>query len=1107
MTVTTATLGASKTIPADSFGLNGGDVKSHINSWNNASFLAALDALAPPLLRYAAGTTANTWRWRRSAIDGTFAGYTEGGANDPDTGLPYALTLVRFAEICIAVGATPIFDLNVDCDSTVYGTVDNDFAPKPYANPNLIDQLEMLAAAAAIGLPVALVELGNEFYLANQPEKTTYPNPVQAKTLLDGAGDPLYTNTPGGFPLGMVWDYAALSVSNANGQDEIAMMRGHAVTGYPEAVDVPGTGAAGGGFLYGKRCAQWMAAIRAAHPGVKIAVHAAPGPSSLPSLGAVQRRYFNQGLVEALNVGVVPANTPDAVVLHTYWDSGLTYTYGNPVPSIDRAGPGGSQANLDTYLSRPTVRWTQIKGLNLGSIASGSVPGNTGTDPFPYYTIKSLIDAGAKVWVTEYNLLDAVSLSATANASQGAEHTHGGWGQVLEVLAAGLTMYADPSVERLLVHTGVGSSAALVSIFAKTTAYRASTLTTNGLLTRTVVDGVLALGTALLSSLTAAFTADDEGATVTVGDFTTTILSVQDPQNAVLADVAPIDGLALTVTIDPLVAYPQYRLAGAGTPNPQWGRGVTGQAALALGQAARGATAVRPLVFSGTPLIGTTVAPGLLGALFTGPSGKVSAVIVNLRSDAADVTLPTELAAKNYVLAAADPADTTLTAADLATHSASTTGAGTPLLTIPAYGMVRFDAVLSPAALLASFDPPVSATASEMVQYPTEIQAEELATTAASDALADAIPKTVIGAKGSIPIGSAPGVAHDFALGGAPADSTLKVDPTTVTGWALGKIPLGGLSESSRALSPRHSATGAISAGNINTGKFTDTAAAWFLAADAANGAIITINAVGNVLSGSAPPAGSTYVVATYTSATVVVLNPGGSNPGPDMHTSGFTGNQIDYTIAVPNTAHMEFDTTSGLWLPKVPAALAVAPNSNFLSSDYNHSAWVCDPILATASGTMIAGTLYVARVKAENAIPVAALYFGLTSATTPAGLVGVFAAAFAADGLTRHLVSTDRSADVIAVAGTNAKVRLQFSSNLALTPGTHYYAALLCVTAGTMMTVQRVATNGLSVLINDLPLGTVRYKTLVGQASMPNTITPTSGGVASGVPWMALGA
>ena len=102
--------------------------------WSDASFLDALPGLYLGTLRYPSGTFGNYFDW------------TSGNMLPPYAPLPYNSTLSDFAAAINASHARPILMLNL-------------------LTSTLSHQLAMLHAAAALGLDIGHVELGNEFYL------------------------------------------------------------------------------------------------------------------------------------------------------------------------------------------------------------------------------------------------------------------------------------------------------------------------------------------------------------------------------------------------------------------------------------------------------------------------------------------------------------------------------------------------------------------------------------------------------------------------------------------------------------------------------------------------------------------------------------------------------------------------------------------------------------------------------------------------------------------------------------------------------------------------------------------------------------------------------
>jgi hypothetical protein len=107
----------------------------HGPSMNDTAFIEAIKGLHPSILRYPGGTIANQWEWK--------TGWTNASEFKNLPIIPYRLE--DFKRAIKATAAMPIFVLNM-CTST------------------LEDQVAMLKHAQEIGLPVKLIELGNEFY-------------------------------------------------------------------------------------------------------------------------------------------------------------------------------------------------------------------------------------------------------------------------------------------------------------------------------------------------------------------------------------------------------------------------------------------------------------------------------------------------------------------------------------------------------------------------------------------------------------------------------------------------------------------------------------------------------------------------------------------------------------------------------------------------------------------------------------------------------------------------------------------------------------------------------------------------------------------------------
>ena len=106
-------------------------------------------------IRYPGGTIANYWDWQYGSVNqpATISGT---GRFKPGRVRDYGFTLQTLQGIVRETGASPVFDLNLPTST-------------------LPDQLLMLHAAQNLGIPVRYIELGNEFYLANDSYLKVFP--------------------------------------------------------------------------------------------------------------------------------------------------------------------------------------------------------------------------------------------------------------------------------------------------------------------------------------------------------------------------------------------------------------------------------------------------------------------------------------------------------------------------------------------------------------------------------------------------------------------------------------------------------------------------------------------------------------------------------------------------------------------------------------------------------------------------------------------------------------------------------------------------------------------------------------------------------------------
>ena len=128
-------------------GLNG--VNTTGPRWDNSTFDSVLKKFAPGVIRYPGGTVANYWSWPDGWFQpGEWPGEPAKAVND---------TLPVFGAGLAAAGAVPLFDLNTVTINGAIASAADDAA-------QLDQQVQALQSAAGDGLPVKMVELGNELY-------------------------------------------------------------------------------------------------------------------------------------------------------------------------------------------------------------------------------------------------------------------------------------------------------------------------------------------------------------------------------------------------------------------------------------------------------------------------------------------------------------------------------------------------------------------------------------------------------------------------------------------------------------------------------------------------------------------------------------------------------------------------------------------------------------------------------------------------------------------------------------------------------------------------------------------------------------------------------
>ncbi len=187
-TVKVTATGGVRTVTPTLLGLNG--VNTTGPQWDNSPFDAVLKRFAPGVIRYPGGTVANYWSWPDGWFQpGEWPGEPAKAVND---------TLPVFGTGLAAAGATPLFDLNT---VTINGAIGSDAE-----NTTMLDQqLQALRSAAGDGLPVKMVELGNELYqsgyISTGPDGQDYtkrfPSAADYATQMNAWISALHTAFPG----------------------------------------------------------------------------------------------------------------------------------------------------------------------------------------------------------------------------------------------------------------------------------------------------------------------------------------------------------------------------------------------------------------------------------------------------------------------------------------------------------------------------------------------------------------------------------------------------------------------------------------------------------------------------------------------------------------------------------------------------------------------------------------------------------------------------------------------------------------------------------------------------------------------------------------------
>jgi hypothetical protein len=335
-----AVLGGPIRSVTDFLGFNGENIREDSAVWLDPVFYTTIQTLHPQTIRVFGGTTANFWDWRTGTFTETasFPGIVAGQPMPP-------IPLSAWANAIKAGAAVPVFDMNVETST-------------------LSDQLAMLHAAAALGLPIRWVELGNELYVRAAVNRQIFP-----------------------------------------------------------------TGAA-----YGQLATSWIPAIKAAFPGVRIAV------CGYSYLGG--NNPWNNSLLSTVR-------GEDAITFHTYW---------NPAPRSGRA----AAPPLDNLLVATQRRFANLANHDLPILPSGVTAWVTewNLQPNPNVSIGGTWAAGLSQVLYAMDLLSASQVELTDN------HALTGWTDFAAIFGepGGPGSRSHPGTPLTLTADGVALSPLLAAL-------------------------------------------------------------------------------------------------------------------------------------------------------------------------------------------------------------------------------------------------------------------------------------------------------------------------------------------------------------------------------------------------------------------------------------------------------------------------------------------------------------------------------------------------------------------------------------------------------------------------------------------------------------------
>jgi hypothetical protein len=127
-----------------------------VPSWTDPAWLDAIRRVGIEAVRYPGGDAGNYWDWQTGTV------YPRGSASSTSD------SLADLAFLAKNTGAVPLYNLNVL-------TFDNALVDSSTLSSAIENQLKMLSSAHELGLPIANIELGNEFFWTGADHDAVFP--------------------------------------------------------------------------------------------------------------------------------------------------------------------------------------------------------------------------------------------------------------------------------------------------------------------------------------------------------------------------------------------------------------------------------------------------------------------------------------------------------------------------------------------------------------------------------------------------------------------------------------------------------------------------------------------------------------------------------------------------------------------------------------------------------------------------------------------------------------------------------------------------------------------------------------------------------------------